>query len=84
MPRKLPGPAGTSCLTCKLRHKRCDKRQPECERCVKGGYDCLGYNHIRPTSRHRQLFRDTIYRRSFRAFKYHAFFIFRAYPYLRP
>ncbi|ELU42363.1 fungal zn(2)-Cys(6) binuclear cluster domain-containing protein [Rhizoctonia solani AG-1 IA] len=48
MPQRTPpGPAGTSCLTCKLRHKRCDKRQPECERCVKGGYDCLGYGHIR-------------------------------------
>ncbi|CAE6475447.1 unnamed protein product [Rhizoctonia solani] len=50
MPQRTPpGPAGTSCLTCKLRHKRCDKRQPECERCVKGGYDCLGYGHIRRT-----------------------------------
>ncbi|KAJ1305339.1 hypothetical protein OPQ81_000355 [Rhizoctonia solani] len=51
MPHRIPpGPAGTSCLNCKLRHKRCDKRQPECERCIKGGYECLGYGHIRGTT----------------------------------
>ncbi|CAE6435720.1 unnamed protein product [Rhizoctonia solani] len=46
-PRIPPGPAGTSCLTCKQRHKRCDGGQPQCERCIKGGYECLGYGHIR-------------------------------------
>lgn len=60
-----PGPAGTSCLTCKQRsgsesaislceaknlfafnrHKKCDLRRPVCERCEKGGYNCLGYSH---------------------------------------
>ncbi|CAE7186270.1 unnamed protein product [Rhizoctonia solani] len=32
------------------RHKSCDKRQPECDRCLKGGYECLGYGHIRSTT----------------------------------
>ncbi|CAE6436386.1 unnamed protein product [Rhizoctonia solani] len=40
-----PGPKGTSCLTCKRRHKKCDQRLPICERCEKGGFECLGYNH---------------------------------------
>ncbi|KAH7338127.1 hypothetical protein B0J17DRAFT_411633 [Rhizoctonia solani] len=40
-----PGPKGTSCLTCKQRHKKCDQRVPTCERCEKGGFDCLGYEH---------------------------------------
>ncbi|EUC60500.1 fungal Zn(2)-cys(6) binuclear cluster domain protein [Rhizoctonia solani AG-3 Rhs1AP] len=52
MPQRIPpGPAGTSCLTCKQRHKRCDQRQPECDRCLKGGYECLGYGHIRSAAR---------------------------------
>lgn len=27
------------------RHKKCDRRKPICERCSKGGYECLGYGH---------------------------------------
>ncbi|CAE6401201.1 hypothetical protein ACGC1H_001931 [Rhizoctonia solani] len=38
-----PGPTGTSCLTCKRRHKKCDRSKPICERCSKGGHICLGY-----------------------------------------
>ncbi|CAE6421724.1 unnamed protein product [Rhizoctonia solani] len=41
-----PGPTGTSCLTCKQRHKKCDQRRPTCERCETGGFECLGYSHI--------------------------------------
>ncbi|QRV82580.1 Fungal specific transcription factor domain [Ceratobasidium sp. AG-Ba] len=41
-----PGPAGSSCLTCKRRRKKCDKIRPACERCIKGGYVCLGYDHL--------------------------------------
>ncbi|CAE7212348.1 unnamed protein product [Rhizoctonia solani] len=43
--RNRPGPRGTSCLTCKQRHKKCDQRLPLCERCEKGGFECLGYYH---------------------------------------
>ncbi|KAH7345356.1 hypothetical protein B0J17DRAFT_38037 [Rhizoctonia solani] len=43
--RLVPGPAGTSCLTCKRRHKKCDRKRPVCDRCSKGGYECLGYGH---------------------------------------
>ncbi|CAE6434798.1 unnamed protein product [Rhizoctonia solani] len=47
--RLLPGPAGTSCLTCKRRaqasHKKCDRKRPVCDRCSRGGYECLGYGH---------------------------------------
>ncbi|KAF8712174.1 hypothetical protein RHS03_01292, partial [Rhizoctonia solani] len=45
-PKRLPGPAGTSCLTCKRRRKKCDQGRPTCQKCVEGGYDCLGYDHI--------------------------------------
>ncbi|KAJ1305328.1 hypothetical protein OPQ81_000346 [Rhizoctonia solani] len=41
-----PGPARTSCLTCRQRHKKCDLRQPICERCEQAEYECLGYGHI--------------------------------------
>ncbi|CAE6383495.1 unnamed protein product [Rhizoctonia solani] len=47
--RLPPGPTGTSCLTCKRRHKKCDRRKPICERCSKGGYQCLGYDHNKLT-----------------------------------
>ncbi|KAG9074787.1 hypothetical protein FS749_013623, partial [Ceratobasidium sp. UAMH 11750] len=45
-----PGPAGTSCLTCKRRRKRCDKTRPACERCKASGFDCLGYAHLEQAS----------------------------------
>ncbi|CAE6426531.1 unnamed protein product [Rhizoctonia solani] len=40
-----PGPIGTSCLTCKRRHKKCDQTRPTCLRCKKGKFECLGYSH---------------------------------------
>ncbi|CAE6475428.1 unnamed protein product [Rhizoctonia solani] len=49
MHRPRPGPMGTSCLTCKRRRKKCDQRQPTCERCETGGFECLGYDHLVPT-----------------------------------
>ncbi|KAJ1305306.1 hypothetical protein OPQ81_000329 [Rhizoctonia solani] len=45
MYRLPPGPVGTSCFTCKRRHKKCDMNKPICNRCLKGGYECLGYEH---------------------------------------
>ncbi|KAJ1303619.1 hypothetical protein OPQ81_011802 [Rhizoctonia solani] len=45
--KRPPGPVGTSCLTCRRRHKKCDERKPICERCWRGGYECLGYDHNR-------------------------------------
>ncbi|CAE6519579.1 unnamed protein product [Rhizoctonia solani] len=44
--KNRPGPKGTSCMTCKRRHKKCDQRLPICQRCEKGGFECLGYDHI--------------------------------------
>ncbi|CAE7211700.1 unnamed protein product [Rhizoctonia solani] len=41
-----PGPRPTSCLTCRQRRKKCDLNRPHCERCLKGGFECLGYNNI--------------------------------------
>ncbi|KAJ1305621.1 hypothetical protein OPQ81_000618 [Rhizoctonia solani] len=38
-----PGPSPNSCLTCRRRRKKCDLSKPRCERCLKGGYECLGY-----------------------------------------
>ncbi|CAE6538632.1 unnamed protein product [Rhizoctonia solani] len=49
--RSAPGPVGTSCLTCKRRHKKCDQRRPTCTRCEQGGFECLGYGHHRSTAR---------------------------------
>ncbi|KAF8685074.1 hypothetical protein RHS04_00931 [Rhizoctonia solani] len=37
------GPRPTSCLTCWQRRKKCDLAQPRCQRCLKGGFECLGY-----------------------------------------
>lgn len=37
----------TGCLTCKNRRKKCDEGRPRCERCVRGGFECLGYEHHR-------------------------------------
>ncbi|CEL54147.1 hypothetical protein RSOLAG1IB_06858 [Rhizoctonia solani AG-1 IB] len=34
-PKRLPGPAGTSCLTCKRRRKKCDQGRPTCQRAAK-------------------------------------------------
>ncbi|CAE6460514.1 hypothetical protein ACGC1H_005976 [Rhizoctonia solani] len=46
-PKSRPGPMGTSCLTCKRRHKKCDQRQPVCKVCEDGQFECLGYGHNR-------------------------------------
>ncbi|CAE6388994.1 unnamed protein product [Rhizoctonia solani] len=47
--KHTPGPLPSSCLTCRQRRKKCDKNRPVCERCLVGGFKCLGYDHI-PTS----------------------------------
>ncbi|CAE6477755.1 hypothetical protein ACGC1H_005835 [Rhizoctonia solani] len=38
-----PGPPPKSCLTCRRRRKKCDLSKPNCKRCLKGEYECLGY-----------------------------------------
>ncbi|KAH7337619.1 hypothetical protein B0J17DRAFT_432579 [Rhizoctonia solani] len=43
-----PGPRRTSCLTCRQRRKKCDLARPHCERCLKGGFECLGYGDSEP------------------------------------
>ncbi|CAE6529969.1 unnamed protein product [Rhizoctonia solani] len=43
-----PGPVPKSCLTCRQRRKKCDLSRPYCNRCLKGGYDCLGYERSEP------------------------------------
>ncbi|CAE6447223.1 unnamed protein product [Rhizoctonia solani] len=42
--KSKPGPPPRSCLTCQKRRKKCDLGRPSCERCLKGGFECLGYN----------------------------------------
>ncbi|KAJ1305692.1 hypothetical protein OPQ81_010429 [Rhizoctonia solani] len=44
--KHTPGPLPSSCLTCRQRRKKCDKSRPVCERCLAGGFRCLGYDHI--------------------------------------
>ncbi|KDN47244.1 hypothetical protein RSAG8_03723, partial [Rhizoctonia solani AG-8 WAC10335] len=49
-PDPVPNRSSKGCLTCKQRKKKCDEKKPECERCVLGGFDCLGYVHPAATS----------------------------------
>ncbi|CAE6455510.1 unnamed protein product [Rhizoctonia solani] len=44
--KHTPGPLPSSCLTCRQRRKKCDKNRPACDRCLVGGFRCLGYDHI--------------------------------------
>ncbi|KAF2168008.1 hypothetical protein M409DRAFT_21455 [Zasmidium cellare ATCC 36951] len=34
----------TGCWTCRRRHIKCDLRRPACNRCIKAGFDCEGYD----------------------------------------
>ncbi|KAH7322304.1 hypothetical protein B0J17DRAFT_245788 [Rhizoctonia solani] len=34
------------CLTCKQRRKKCDEKRPQCDRCLRGDFHCLGYSHL--------------------------------------
>ncbi|KAE9971605.1 hypothetical protein EG327_009792 [Venturia inaequalis] len=38
--------ARTGCLTCKLRHVKCDEAKPQCVRCTSLGRRCGGYEHL--------------------------------------
>ncbi|KAJ1305728.1 hypothetical protein OPQ81_010461 [Rhizoctonia solani] len=42
----VPNRSSRGCLTCKQRKKKCDEKKPRCERCLLGGFDCLGYAHL--------------------------------------
>ncbi|KAI8962827.1 hypothetical protein F5Y11DRAFT_347182 [Daldinia sp. FL1419] len=41
----MVGVAGRSkgCNTCRKRRVKCDEAKPECYRCIKAGFECLGY-----------------------------------------
>ncbi|VUC31751.1 unnamed protein product [Clonostachys rosea] len=39
----------TGCITCKRRHVKCDEQKPACQRCIKWGGQCEGYQK-RPES----------------------------------
>lgn len=41
--RKFHKKVRTGCLTCKIRHKRCDETKPDCYRCTSTGRKCDGY-----------------------------------------
>ncbi|CAE6465291.1 unnamed protein product [Rhizoctonia solani] len=49
-----PGPPSTSCSTCRGRQKKCDMSRPCCNRCLNGGYECLGYDDNQPRVKIRQ------------------------------
>ncbi|PLB53347.1 hypothetical protein P170DRAFT_507995 [Aspergillus steynii IBT 23096] len=36
----------TGCLTCRMRHKKCDERRPTCHRCQADKVVCDGYPHV--------------------------------------
>ncbi|KAH8881339.1 hypothetical protein GQ53DRAFT_848353 [Thozetella sp. PMI_491] len=33
----------SGCITCKIRHTKCDEARPFCQRCLKSGFQCDGY-----------------------------------------
>ncbi|KAF2093268.1 hypothetical protein NA57DRAFT_48940 [Rhizodiscina lignyota] len=39
----------TGCITCKIRHVKCDEEKPACRRCSTTGRKCDGYEGPRPT-----------------------------------
>ncbi|KAE9985584.1 hypothetical protein EG327_004628 [Venturia inaequalis] len=39
----------TGCLTCKIRHVKCDETKPKCMRCTNTGRDCDGYTEPAPS-----------------------------------
>ncbi|CAE6472890.1 unnamed protein product [Rhizoctonia solani] len=41
----VPNRSSRGCLTCKQRKKKCDEKRPKCDRCLLGGFECLGYDH---------------------------------------
>ncbi|KAG8772974.1 hypothetical protein FRC12_002807 [Ceratobasidium sp. 428] len=41
--RFVPNRSPRGCVTCKRRRKKCDETKPACQRCAKGGFECLGY-----------------------------------------
>ncbi|KIX00120.1 uncharacterized protein Z518_10257 [Rhinocladiella mackenziei CBS 650.93] len=34
----------TGCMTCRQRKKKCDEQHPICRNCIRGGFQCKGYN----------------------------------------
>ncbi|KUJ13563.1 uncharacterized protein LY89DRAFT_737539 [Mollisia scopiformis] len=57
--QQRPGPARkrastprskTGCTTCKIRRLKCGEERPSCQRCVRSGWQCDGYDHVAPTS----------------------------------
>lgn len=34
----------TGCWTCRARHVKCDEEKPHCQRCLRNGWQCEGYN----------------------------------------
>ncbi|KAF7592237.1 hypothetical protein BBP40_000509, partial [Aspergillus hancockii] len=44
--RKSKGPRSRAgCITCKLRHVKCDEAKPTCSLCKQAGYKCEGYDN---------------------------------------
>ncbi|CAE6469300.1 hypothetical protein ACGC1H_000048 [Rhizoctonia solani] len=46
MSNPIPNRSSKGCLTCKRRKKKCDQKRPQCDRCLLGDFDCLGYAHL--------------------------------------
>ncbi|KAI1781304.1 hypothetical protein F4818DRAFT_34655 [Hypoxylon cercidicola] len=44
----MVGVAGRSkgCNTCRRRRVKCDEAKPQCYRCIKAGFECLGYERV--------------------------------------
>ncbi|KAH8678856.1 hypothetical protein BGZ60DRAFT_468234 [Tricladium varicosporioides] len=40
----------TGCITCRIRHVKCDEEKPNCKKCTSTGRKCDGYSHVSPTT----------------------------------
>ncbi|TLD16504.1 uncharacterized protein PgNI_01272 [Pyricularia grisea] len=39
-------PTSGNCHTCRMRRVKCDRARPACERCIKAGFECKGYETV--------------------------------------
>lgn len=39
-------PTSGNCHTCRMRRVKCDRTRPACERCIKAGFECKGYETV--------------------------------------
>lgn len=46
--KRVQGNSRNGCITCKIRHIKCDEERPACLKCTKTGRKCDGYSELPP------------------------------------